>query len=552
MADAPKILGTDSLRVAYPKINNAIDLINDLLKQFDVEVAKLIPWYDNFTVSPATVTTGSKTVTFPAGSSWNNNLGANVYIQTSGSAVSLTVPDGSLIALTFPLGTNILTASDFTVEAISGYVPNKRKYVLFMHYDKRLISPIPIYQIKLDKLYNLYLRSAMPEPISRLIPWYDNITISPGTSVVDTESVTFPANSVLSSTTGKYCLQKTQLSLSIPDGSLCYLQWDDSVTNIDLPAGSFVVTPITSFTPAFNRHVLFMNYAGKLISPIPIYQIKIDKIYNGAGANINYKNVIIVAKSGGHYTTIQAAVNAALDSTQDKVTILVMPGVYYESVSVGGSRHISIIGINKLTCIIRDDSGAYANAPLEIQGESYVANLTFISTHDDDSTTPVDSLRSYAVHADYNGAGTTEFNNCIMISYQNAAFGCGLHQDQTVKLVNCELYSHTPAESTMTGNGSLFVHNAVASGVTNQKLIVKGCTIESDRSYAAFINDANKTVGDNLGNDMTVTFFNTVLYSEELGKTGVIRKETPNVDCFSGSIKLTPKSYGNNLAELNA
>lgn len=38
MADAPKILGTDSLRQAYPKLNNAIDLVNGFQTQLDTIV----------------------------------------------------------------------------------------------------------------------------------------------------------------------------------------------------------------------------------------------------------------------------------------------------------------------------------------------------------------------------------------------------------------------------------------------------------------------------------------------------------------------------------
>lgn len=390
----------------------------------------------------------------------------------------------------------------------------------------------------------------LTQSISKIVPWSNNISVTPGTSATDTEVVTIPASSIFSSCIGKYAVQSSELSLSIPDGSLCYLLWDDTVSANPLPSSSFVVSTVTSFTPAYNKHILFFNYSGKLVSPIAIYQNKLDRIYNGV--NLGYKNVVVVAKSGGDYTNINDAVTNANDSADNPVTILVMPGTYKEVVNIYGNRHISIVGINKKDCILRYDSGKYSEAPLRIEGQAYIANMTIISTHDDDAVTPVDSLRAYAVHCDDAGAGITEFNNCILISYQNAALGSGLHQDQTLKLVNCELYSHTPSDSTMTVNGALFCHSNVTGGVTNQNLIVKNCIIKSDLSYAAYINDANKTAGDALGNIMNVTFYNNMIYSNALGKTGVIHKESLTTGNISGCINLTTDSYGNNISELNA
>ncbi|MDN5945850.1 MAG: hypothetical protein L0I00_11660, partial [Lactiplantibacillus plantarum] len=227
----------------------------------------------------------------------------------------------------------------------------------------------------------------------------------------------------------------------------------------------------------------------------------------------------------------------------------IMPGIYNESVNIGGQRHLSLIGVNKKTCIVRNDTGYYNDAPLEIEGDVMVKNLTFIATHDATTNVPVDSLRSYAVHADFAGAGTAEFIDCDMISMQNAAFGSGLRQDQTVKLIRCNLFSHTPAESSMLINGSLYCHSAVAANTSNQHLIVDDCHVESDLSWATYINDANQTNGDKTGTDMDVAFYHNLFYSHEKGKTGIIHIDSGTG--FSGAIKLNPMSYGNNLPELN-
>lgn len=256
--------------------------------------------------------------------------------------------------------------------------------------------------------------------------------------------------------------------------------------------------------------------------------------------------VITVAKQGGDYTTISEAVLNANASASRPVTILVYPGVYKESVSIGGGKYISIVGVNKQTCILREDTGVYATAPLEISAPCYVANMTIISTHDDDSVTPINDLYSYAVHCDFLGAGVAEFFNCILISNQHAAIGIGLSQDQTVKLVNCELYSYTPTDSSYKNNGALYCHSRSVVGVTNQKLILINCIIKSEYSFATYFYDAGSGAG------MTVSLYNNMFYSNELGKTNIVNITPKTTGNLSGAINLTADSYGNNIDILNA
>lgn len=66
--------------------------------------------------------------------------------------------------------------------------------------------------------------------------------------------------------------------------------------------------------------------------------------------------IITVGKFGGDYATIQKALDYARDSASNPVTILIEPGVYYESLDISKGRHISLVGVDKKTCIIRNDS----------------------------------------------------------------------------------------------------------------------------------------------------------------------------------------------------
>lgn len=256
------------------------------------------------------------------------------------------------------------------------------------------------------------------------------------------------------------------------------------------------------------------------------------------------KGVITVAKENGDFDNIQSAIDNAGDNTDNPVTILIYPGVYSKFTVIGG-RNISLIGIDKHKCIVRDDYGKYDDPPAEIQVNGLIKNLTFISTHDLDTKTNVDSLRSYAVHCDYEGEGTVEFEDCIMICKQNAAFGSGLHNNATIKLTRCELYSETPTESTMTTNGSLFCHSNTNTSTVNQNLIVKDCIIKSKNSYAVYINEVGS------GSTMKTTFINNMIWSDELKKSNqAIHVDTPTTG-ISGNITLTEESYGNNIDLLN-
>ena len=382
--------------------------------------------------------------------------------------------------------------------------------------------------------------SKINETISKVIAWRPPVLV---TKTTDIGAKQVQLEGVISSTdnfTNYWNMPLT--TYSIPDGY--YLIYNFSSKTITTEQAK-------TFVKSSDKYILIYNFEGKLQSPIPMYQYVFEKTYEKLGC-IN--NVIEVGKDKG-YTTINSALTYALTiaSSTNPITIKVYPGVYEEVVNVYGGKYISIVGVNKLTCILRDDSGIYANAPLRISGEGYVANMTIIATHDDDTTSNISNLKSYAIHADDEGIGTLEVNNCILISKQNAAIGSGLHKSQGLRLVNCELYSETPTESAMSKNGALFVHSQFKENVTGQKLEVINCKITSKYGNTVYINDSNKQLtGTSKNSVMDCTFINNNIYSETLGKTNIIKVDAPNnSNCLSGEITLNARSYGNNINEFN-
>lgn len=248
----------------------------------------------------------------------------------------------------------------------------------------------------------------------------------------------------------------------------------------------------------------------------------------------------------GDFSTINDAVHHAKTFHPQKVDILISSGTYIEKVDMMDNYNVNLIGENRKDTIIIDKQGTYAHSTLTLSGDQYIANLTIISNHDDNAgvVTPF----GYAVHYDSVGPGTTLFENCRFESYQNAAVGIGMHQSQTLWFKNCEMF----ADSTLNNGGALYFHNAVESGVTAQRLIIDRCTVESMRDQSMFVDDANIRFGNSLGNDMTVTFTNNIIYSRTLGLGGVWRSPAAiGTGTLTGNVKLDPMNWGNNVTSLN-
>lgn len=224
---------------------------------------------------------------------------------------------------------------------------------------------------------------------------------------------------------------------------------------------------------------------------LSVYQGKCIKTVTETG-----KGVIVVAKNGGDYSTIQEAVNVATNGE----TILVYPGIYDEVVIVPNSGGRNIIGIDREKCVIRSQSGKYADAPLKIYGNFYLENMTLIATADEagawyptwdssDNTT----FASYAIHvdgwtSDWNGAKGI-IRNCTLYSECNHAAGCGVQKGYTLEFENCEIVRNVTDTRYLNSNydGAMGVHspNVNETGTTGEHLIMRDCTVINKRHLKA-------------------------------------------------------------------
>ena len=288
----------------------------------------------------------------------------------------------------------------------------------------------------------------------------------------------------------------------------------------------------------------FQVEKGTVSTPYEDYNLVVnpDVLPKAYDYSRDYDNFVIVGKNDADFSTVQAA----LDSTSGDITIRLLQGTYREHLNIFATdRKVSILGADAENTIIRDDSGDYYKCPLNASGNIYVENVTFLSTHDDGTAY---DIPAYAVHLDkLGGAGTATFRNCKMISHQNSGVGIGTRQDQTIILDNCEIIKLSDRDG-----GALYIHNAQASNVTNQKVITKNCIISTDIGFAVKVDDAN-TFNNGTNSPMDIGFYFNVLHSGTKAKNDrVWYRDAPVNGGVSGQIKLLPNSFGNNEDKLNA
>lgn len=286
-------------------------------------------------------------------------------------------------------------------------------------------------------------------------------------------------------------------------------------------------------------------------------------------------NVLIVDAGGNKdYKTIAEAVNAA----QDGNTIIVYPGVYTEPIEAWG-KTLSIIGIDKYSCIIKNDTANYSTPAVEIDS-GRIANFTLISNAENptcDATDISNYMKDYTIHVDHAHAtgNTLIIENCIIKNNHRAALGMGCYQDNTVIVRDCDIWSAAPPSDIQTPlwnkRGVLYFHNRAPSAsypnITGQKMRFINNTMYCEDIIAVYVGDTTASVDmEEYGwvNEMEVEFVNNMIcakYADGSYKTtsnGIAAAtEFENDSVIGGTgfterLKLSAISHGNNIAMLNA
>lgn len=271
-------------------------------------------------------------------------------------------------------------------------------------------------------------------------------------------------------------------------------------------------------------------------------------------------NVLKVSTDGaGDFRNVQSAIDAASEGD----TIIVYPGTYPRFSNYTNHKELHIVGVDKNSCIIYDDSSDYRTPPVEWCNGS-ISNLTIIEDHSnpDDSLQTGDDTdgkdfnleRAYSIHIDgyYAANKYIRIENCIIKNTKRCAIGMGLKQSNTVEIINCDIWSGVPTRSLPDSEikrGAWYVHNSNAeANVTGQKLVAANNRVYCDDNFALYIGDFAPS---GYTNECEMTFINNLYYSEVNGSNSIVINGVA-ADWAGKNIDLGGSSYGNNASVLNA
>ena len=282
-----------------------------------------------------------------------------------------------------------------------------------------------------------------------------------------------------------------------------------------------------------------------------VYSVSIPQLEIGI-------NIIIVDNSGnGDFLEIQDALESIWDS-DDRYTILIMPShtpykrfstirrlnddLVFSNVK---PKKISIIGVDKTSCIVKSSTGDYQSPPAEILIDGSIKNLTFIMGHSEQS--PTATKGGYCIHMDcrsLNDVGCkTIISNCDFEDSTAPCLGIGLHENEEFIFENCTFkttadrnYQPHDGYSVTYALGCFFAHTSTEANVNNQKLTLRNCfgtAVDGSRSITV------SAVGDYdpETSEFELTLINNVFWG--------YYSKTPSYS-IAETIKRSPYNYGNN------
>lgn len=205
-----------------------------------------------------------------------------------------------------------------------------------------------------------------------------------------------------------------------------------------------------------------------------------DEIENSLLAQEDVGTVKIVAEEGTGYSSIKKAVAAIKESG----VVVVLPGTYVGNVQAWG-KNVTMIGTDRNSCFLENNSGSYSLPPLEM-GAGSICNMTIRTSG---GITPVDKAGAYGVHVEDNGLYNNNLviENCTIESEHNSGLGMGMRGGCNVQLKNVTLKGR---------DYGLFCHDSAYSKYTGeQNLSMIKCVVEGSRDEGAVRFDSQGVKG---------------------------------------------------------
>lgn len=174
------------------------------------------------------------------------------------------------------------------------------------------------------------------------------------------------------------------------------------------------------------------------------------------GLGVNWKNVIIVAKSGGDYKDIQKAIDKAYSKTPsatNRFAIFIMPGIYEEDLTY--REYVDLVSF----------SGAKVKGKtVTLADNTLTYNLEFEHTPVTTSTVTSYCTESSTMDADN---PNTNYNNTSSVSPGNVGFRCASAATKQQAILDFD-FSSCPDNAPLTAKLCLNVVEVQASGETGK------------------------------------------------------------------------------------
>lgn len=222
--------------------------------------------------------------------------------------------------------------------------------------------------------------------------------------------------------------------------------------------------------------------------------------------------------------------------TDGASAILVLNGVFTETIGTRGSLLPDIIGISNNCSVINRATGAYATPPIQC-AQCHLLNLKLTETYDGDDP------HAYCLHIDHeNSANTTSIiENCKFENNKFICAGIGMFEGQEIIFRNCDFSNSRYGVYMHNGGGNY-------SGLAKLKFI--DCTFDTT-DKPIFLQDYN-------GNGaVEFTFIGcNIKTSQGIEPVTIEYKNygdgTSSDNTWAHKFSLSANSYGNNISLLNA
>jgi hypothetical protein len=179
-----------------------------------------------------------------------------------------------------------------------------------------------------------------------------------------------------------------------------------------------------------------------------------------------YENVVVVAKSGGDYTSVQAAIDSITDAATDNPYLVwVAPGVYSETVTMKPYVHLQGAGqaATTITCSVSSESFVPTQATLVLAGDASLRDLTVGNSGTISNTALLaitGTARTLVADVTALAHGSGFFNSAIVLT--------GSGTDVTLKDVTAL------SEGADTHNYGLYIENSVLATVRGGSFAGRG------------------------------------------------------------------------------